>query len=54
MGKPLSWSPFFNEIAGINSRPASLVKKASTKDQRPKTKFTCEYIRTFSASTCRT
>ena len=28
MGEPLSWSPFFNEIAGINSRLATLVKKS--------------------------
>ena len=27
MKKPLHWSPFFNEIAGINARLASLVKK---------------------------
>ena len=26
--KPLCWSPFFNEIAGINSGLASLVKKS--------------------------
>ena len=38
----------FNEIAGINSRLASLMKKKPP----PKT-FTCEYIRTFSASTGR-
>ena len=28
MGKPLYWSPFLNEIAGIKSRLASLVKKS--------------------------
>ena len=28
MAKPLCWSPFSNEIAGINSRLASLVKKS--------------------------
>ena len=31
-GKTSVLESFFNEIAGINSRPASLVKKASTKD----------------------
>ena len=38
----------FNEIAGINSRLAPLVKK-----KPPPKAFTCEYIRTFSASTGR-
>ena len=28
MGKSLPWSPLFNEIAGINFRLASLVKKS--------------------------
>ena len=28
MRKPLCWNPFFNEIAGINSRLASLMKKS--------------------------
>ena len=42
--KTSAWDSLFNEIAGRNSRLASLVKKPP-----PKT-FTCEYIRTFSAS----
>ena len=33
--KPSALESLFNEIAGINSRLASLVKKASTKDIYP-------------------
>ena len=48
MKKPLCWNPLLNEIAGINARLASLVKRKPP----PKT-FTCECIRTFSTSTGR-
>ena len=45
--KPMCRSPF-NEIAGINSRSAALMK-----EKPPPRSFTCEYIRNFSASTGR-
>ena len=38
----------FNKTAGINTRPANLVKKMP-----PARRFTCKYIRTFSVFTGR-
>ena len=56
MRKPLYCSPFFNEIAGINYRLASLVKKSLHQRHLKIVRHlrhlrTCEYIRTFNAST---
>ena len=45
MQKNLCGGFLFNEIAGKNSRPAILIKKP------PTMRFTCDYIRTFSALT---
>ena len=48
MWKNLCDGVIFNEIAGIISRPATLLEK-----KPPPRRFTREYIRTFNASTVR-